>query len=67
MFSNLPSSQLYSFDTVAEKSELPGGFTIGAGAGSSFFSHVNCEVIMPSFLLLTFEINPASLKYQYSM
>lgn len=37
-------SKLYSFDDVAKNSDLPGGFVIGAGAGSSDFVGVNCEV-----------------------
>jgi len=36
--------QLYSFDDVASNVDLPGGFVIGAGAGSSKFVGVNCEV-----------------------
>ena len=36
--------QFYSFSDIAESAELPGGFIIGAGAGSSKFVGVNCEV-----------------------
>ena len=36
--------QLYSFDNIAEKAQLPGGFVIGAGAASSEFVGVNAEV-----------------------
>ena len=36
--------QLYSFDDIANIVELPGGFIVGAGAGSSKFVGVNCEV-----------------------
>lgn len=36
--------QFYSFDDVASNVDLPGGFVIGAGAGSSKFVGVNCEV-----------------------
>lgn len=38
-------SKLYSFDDIANIVELPGGFIIGAGAGSSKFVGVNCEMI----------------------
>ena len=37
--------QLYSFDDVVNSVDLPGGFVIGAGAGSSKFVGVNCEVL----------------------
>lgn len=40
----LNNLQLYSFDDVASSVDLPGGFVIGAGAGSSKFVGVNCEV-----------------------
>lgn len=44
-FSHLYSIlQFYSFNDIAESAELPGGFIIGAGAGSSQFVGVNCEV-----------------------
>ncbi|XP_027045940.1 ester hydrolase C11orf54 homolog isoform X2 [Pocillopora damicornis] len=38
-------SKLYDFDDVAKSSDLPGGFVIGAGAGSSKFVGVNCEMM----------------------
>jgi len=38
-------SKLYSFDDIANSVELPGGFIIGAGAGSSKFVGVNCEMM----------------------
>lgn len=38
-------SKLYNFEDVAKSSGLPGGFIIGAGAGSSKFVGVNCEMM----------------------
>ncbi|KAK2574514.1 Ester hydrolase C11orf54-like protein [Acropora cervicornis] len=38
-------SKFYSFSDIAESAELPGGFIIGAGAGSSKFVGVNCEMM----------------------
>lgn len=38
-------SKFYSFNCIAEIAELQGGFMIGAGAGSSKFVGVNCEMM----------------------
>lgn len=38
-------SKLYNFDEIAQIAEHPGGFMIGAGAGSTPFVGVNCEMM----------------------
>ncbi|XP_065833200.1 ester hydrolase C11orf54-like [Oscarella lobularis] len=44
---DLENIQYFDFDDVAKRCDLPGAFILGAGAGSSRFVGVNCE-LMPN-------------------